>query len=242
MARPIRNTVDYFPHIIGDGKKIFYIESKYGNDGYATWFKILEKLAVTENHYLNLNQEQDVLFLAATCRVDEKRLIEIINDLVKIGALNEKCWKKKIVWSDKFIENIQDAYKRRNNKCIHFDGLCKHLSSLGITITQLSPQENNNNTQSIVEYSKVEKVNRKKIFFRDSEYFDKDKFKKAMPSDWNKEKLSYYYESALAWSNEGNKKIDWEATIKNWARKDEKEGKLKFHNKSNSVYANQPVN
>ena len=127
MARPERNTVDYFPHFIGSGKKMFFIESKYGNDGYATWFKILEKLSVTENHFLNLNEEQDVLFLSSACRVDEKKLFDIISDLVRIGVLNKKCWDKKIVWSDCFIESIQDAYKRRSNKCITFEGLCLHL-------------------------------------------------------------------------------------------------------------------
>jgi len=159
MARPERNTVDYFPHIIGDGKKMFFIQHKHGNDGYATWFKILEKLASTEFHFLNLNSEQEILFLSAFCLVDEKRLLEIISDLAKIGAINQKLWDFKIVWSDVFIESIQDAYSRRNNKCIHFEGLCIHLLGLGITITQQSAEKDDNNPQSKVKYSKVKNSN-----------------------------------------------------------------------------------
>ena len=77
---------------------------------------------------------------------------------------------------------------------------------------------------------KVGKVS-KKCLFTDSEYFNKHKFKEAL-SDWNSEKLKYYYESLLTWSNEGNKKIDWIATARQWASRDEKLGKLKFDSKS----------
>lgn len=68
------------------------------------------------------------------------------------------------------------------------------------------------------------------VLFKNSLIFDRVEFKKAMPEDWDKERLLYYYESALAWSGEGKKKIDWVATIKAWARRDEKEGKIKFTN------------
>ena len=68
-------------------------------------------------------------------------------------------------------------------------------------------------------------------YFRDSELFDKNKFKETF-NEWGKDQLSYYYEQALSWSNEGNKKVDWIATIKNWARKDKLEGRLKFEDKS----------
>lgn len=70
----------------------------------------------------------------------------------------------------------------------------------------------------------------KKCFFKDSVYFDKNKFKEAL-SDWSKDKLAYYYESALTWSNEGNKKIDWIATVKTWANRDLKKGDIKFEQK-----------
>lgn len=127
MARKEKNSADYFPHKIGSGKKMFVIERKFGNDGYATWFKILEVLTVTEYHFIDLSHEDQIIFLAAKCNVDEDLLIKIINELAKIGAVNQFLWDKKIVWSDYFIENIADAYIRRNNKCIQFEDLCIRL-------------------------------------------------------------------------------------------------------------------
>lgn len=70
-------------------------------------------------------------------------------------------------------------------------------------------------------------VKPKKILFQESEIFDKKKFSEKF-KDWPKEKLEYYWTSADAWSEEGNKKINWYKTILTWERRDAKEGRLKF--------------
>ena len=157
MARPGRKTVDYFPHYISDGKKMFYIEQKYGNDGYASWFKILESLASTDDHFINLNNQMDLLFLSAKCRVDETKLLEIINDLSMLGEIDEFLWMNKMVYSHKFIESIQDAYARRTNKCMDYDSFCMHYQSLCTTITLEMYKKSNRNPQSKVNKSKVNK-------------------------------------------------------------------------------------
>ena len=62
MARPERNNVDYFPFICEDGNKMFYIEETYGNDGFATFVKLLRELAKTNYHYLDLSKPTTVMF------------------------------------------------------------------------------------------------------------------------------------------------------------------------------------
>jgi hypothetical protein len=97
------------------------------------------------------------------------------------------------------------------------------------TITETKANRKLNETiieDKIIEDKKIKKVS-SKCFFKDSVYFDKNKFKEALP-DWSKDMLAYYYESALAWSNEGNKKIDWIATVKTWYNRDMKKGDIKF--------------
>ena len=73
--------------------------------------------------------------------------------------------------------------------------------------------------------SKKEKYIKKS--FSDSEIFDKTTFCKIF-SEWTKEKMRYYFDAAERYSNEGNKYIDWTASIRNWAKKDELQGKIKF--------------
>ena len=63
MARPKKRTVDYFPHQCNHGKTMFILEQKYGNDGYAFWFKLLELLGTTEGHFLHLENSADWEFL-----------------------------------------------------------------------------------------------------------------------------------------------------------------------------------
>lgn len=151
MATPRRNTVDYFPHLIGYGKKMDFIEKRHGNDGYATWFKILETLATTDNHFLNLNDPIEVSFLSSKCNIDESKLSEIINDLVKIKVFDKELWEHKVLWSQTFFENIQDAYKRRATKPINMHALCIHLVNIMVlpkdfkhsTCKQKKSQSNN---------------------------------------------------------------------------------------------------
>ena len=157
MARPERNNVDYFPLYTDNGKKMFFIEQKYGNDGYATWLKILTELAKTDFHYLDLKDDVQKMYLSSLCRIDENTLNSIINDLVKLGEFDAKLWDQNILFSEKFIESIKDAYNKRNNECITLHGLRERLTGLGRIKQSKSESKGAGNTQSIVENSIEEK-------------------------------------------------------------------------------------
>ena len=69
MARPKKQTVDYFPHIANSGKTIFILENQFGNDGYAFWFKTLELLATTDGHVIDTGNPSEWEFLIAKTRM-----------------------------------------------------------------------------------------------------------------------------------------------------------------------------
>lgn len=157
MARPERNTVDYFPFLCKEGKAMYYIEAKYGNDGYAGWIKILRQLAVTNNHFLNLSDKIELMFLASKCKITEEKLVDIISDLCDLGEFHAKLWSEfRIVFNEKFVEHIEDAYKKRNNNCITLSGLRVLLVNLRILKPDYCLQGEYNNTQSKVKKSKEE--------------------------------------------------------------------------------------
>jgi hypothetical protein len=84
----------------------------------------------------------------------------------------------------------------------------------------------------------INNIDSKQTLFKNSIYFDKDKFKEAFP-EWSVEKLKHYYDSALDWSDSKGKLMkDWKATIRGWARKDEQEGKIKFDVKKPTISIN----
>lgn len=148
MARPQKNTVSYFPFYCEDGKKMYYLEETYGNDGFATFIKILRELAKTEYHYLNLSENTTMMFLSSKCKVSKETLLSIIKDLVDLGKFNEMLWNEnKIIWCQDFVDSIQDAYEKRKNKCITFDGLLLLLISLGVRKQPKQPLQGGINTQ-----------------------------------------------------------------------------------------------
>ena len=113
MSRPQKNTVDYFPHIIQNGKTMFVIESKYGNDGYAFWFKLLELLGSSNNHVYDCNKPDNWEFLLAKTKVSNDIGNEILNTLSKLDAIDSHLWQNKIIWCQNFVDGIADVYKRR---------------------------------------------------------------------------------------------------------------------------------
>ena len=196
MARPERNEVDYFPFYCKEGRVMFIIEQRYGNDGYATWIKLLRSLAVTNFHYLDLSSDFDVEYLSTKCRVTSDVLIEIIELLVLSGEFDKELWEqKKVVWSEKFIDSIQDAYSRRNNKPLNRDVLIHKLGGLCTTITPLDSEKTYNNPQSKVKESKVKesKVKESKVkeikellFDKFWKIYDKKVGRKDVESKWMK--------------------------------------------------------
>ena len=81
MARPQRNNVDYFPYLCEEGKKMVYLEETYGNDGFATFIKILRELAKTDYHYLDLSKTSTMMFLSAKCKVSKEVLSSIMHNV-----------------------------------------------------------------------------------------------------------------------------------------------------------------
>jgi len=119
MARQQRNDVDYFPHEVNHGKKMFIIEKKYGNDGYAVWHKLLEELGKADYHYLNFGDDDMVMYLASICNIKEEELMVILNDMVRLGGIfDEELYKHKILYNQKFVDSVSDAYKKRANDVV----------------------------------------------------------------------------------------------------------------------------
>ena len=136
--------VDYFPHMVVHGKTMTIIESKYGLIGYAFFFKLLELLGKTENHYIDLRNEFEMEYVIAKLGVDFKTATEIFDLLAKLDSIDKDLWSQKIVFSQNFIDGINDAYKRRNNLCMQKNEL---ITYLGINVN-INEVNDDINTQS----------------------------------------------------------------------------------------------
>jgi hypothetical protein len=124
-GRPIKNNAEWFSHDANasDDIKIKYLESVFGNDGYAFFFKILEELARAENRELKLNKItmgimakkinvsqdrfQEMLERATDSEVDIFRIEN--NNLFSIGLM------KRLQPLDRRRERDREIYEARKN-------------------------------------------------------------------------------------------------------------------------------
>ena len=116
MARPAKVKVDYFPHVTHTGKSIAILETRWGNDGYAFWFKLLELLGDSDDFAYNCNQSADWEYLLAKTRVTDPVALAILSKLAEIGAIDADCWTRKIVWSDHFVRNLEAVFEKRKRQ------------------------------------------------------------------------------------------------------------------------------
>lgn len=158
MTRPRSNTVDYFPHMVNHGDTLEIIEGEFGNDGYTTWFKLLETLCKTENHYLDCSNYERFKLLQVKCRVDEITINRIINLLANLQAIDQELWEKeRIIWSDNLVDNLDIVYKnRKRTKPLKPVSTNKKPHSKGINTSSYPAMDGittHKKPHSIVEYS-----------------------------------------------------------------------------------------
>jgi hypothetical protein len=160
MARPIKAGVDYFPHDTDatSKKTIFTLESMFGNDGYAFWFKLLETLGTQEGLFFDCNKTPDWLFLIAKMRVNSDTATEILNTLAQIEAIDPELWDKKIIWVQNFADRLNEVYKKRS-----VDTPSKPCFRTENTDFRTENPSNADNTGVKIPQSKVKEIKKNKI-------------------------------------------------------------------------------
>jgi len=154
MSKMQKNVVNYFPHDANASSSdtLTVLQARFGNDGYAFWFKLLEKLAATDGHCLDCSNPIKWQLFLAKVGVNEITGVEIVNLLVEIKAIDKGLWGSRLIWCQNLIDNIVIVYKNRRRelplKPLTTGNNAKTTGKNGITTT--------GEPHSRVEYSKVE--------------------------------------------------------------------------------------
>jgi len=115
MARPLKRTVDYFPHFVNAGKTLLILQNEFGNDGYAFWFKLLALLCKTDGQVYDYNNLASWRLLLAETNVSEDIANKILQLLADIEAIDPELYLAKIIWVQNLVDNLADVYTRRRN-------------------------------------------------------------------------------------------------------------------------------
>jgi hypothetical protein len=234
MARITRDTVDYFPHYANasEGDTLTILQSRYGNDGYAFWFKLLERLSSAEGHYIDCRNPIKWQIFIAKMGVKEITTVEILNLLVEMQAIDGELWKSKLIWCQKLVDNVADVYQNRRRSVPQ-----KPITTNDNAITTVEmPISTPEIPQSKVKESKVNKTKGKENI----EKKPYGEFKNVFLSDDELKNLNERFNGNTQWhierlsagiASKGYKYKDCYAAILRWARKDEKDGNVKADTK-----------
>lgn len=160
MARPAKVKVDYFPHVTHTGKTIAILEARWGNDGYAFWFKLLELLGDSNDFFYNCNSSADWEYLLSRARVTEVVATAILDKLSEIDAIDAGLWAEKIVWSDNFVSNLESVFDRRKSSAPPKPGLCIRKSDQNENCEGFG---NGNSNEALMIPTKTDKVEERRV-------------------------------------------------------------------------------
>lgn len=111
MGRNAKATVDYFPHYVHHGKTLFILEQRWGVNGYAGFYKLLEILADEPGHYYDARKTDRFEFLIAKIGISGPEILQKLSDL---EIIDSELWSHHIIWMESFVESVKDAYSKRS--------------------------------------------------------------------------------------------------------------------------------
>jgi len=139
MARPLKQIVDYFPHMVTHGKTLLILRNEFGNDGYAFWFSLLELLCKTDGQFYDYNKPAEWRLLLAETHVAEEKAQAILKTLAELESIDQELYQNKIIWSQNLVDNLDQVYDRRTTGKPLKPSLCEHKPNVSGIIA------NNNN-------------------------------------------------------------------------------------------------
>ena len=73
VGRPKSKNVPYFPHYTEGTTELHYLENVYGAEGYRAFYRLLELLTKTNDHYIELKTDADFSNDVIKFRPDSRR-------------------------------------------------------------------------------------------------------------------------------------------------------------------------
>lgn len=90
MGRPRKEGMDYFPHDVdaSSDEKLEAMRSMFGNDGYAFYFIVLERIYRTEQAELDISKDIYLFSIAKRVLVPVERFLEMIHAAIDVGLFD----------------------------------------------------------------------------------------------------------------------------------------------------------
>jgi hypothetical protein len=97
MARE-KNTVDYFPFFVKDGKTLYVLQKKFGLEGIGFFTQLFRYLSQIPEHWTCIQDEFDFSRIVDFIGIDEKKCLEMLNVMAGTEKIDSKLWKEKSIF------------------------------------------------------------------------------------------------------------------------------------------------
>ncbi|MEO1209895.1 MAG: Lin1244/Lin1753 domain-containing protein [Cyanobacteria bacterium J06638_20] len=163
-GRPKKLTLDFFihDHDARCDRKVRGLRRRHGNDGYATYFILLEMLCSEDGLILNLSDPLDVETAVEECGTrDDAHLYAIIQTCVELRLLDRQMWEsERCVFSHGLYQRYEarlqqrkaDAEKKRNyRKAKQVEEKLQAMEEQQTQNSEIRDQKENKNSESYSE-------------------------------------------------------------------------------------------
>jgi len=115
-GRPEKRTVDYFSHDAksSKGRTLTILFNHFQHAGVSCWWLLLEELAETNDHCININSTEDFEYLSGKLHFPPRKLREILKKMADLGAIDKDLYSRGYIWSQNFVDRLKPVYEKRN--------------------------------------------------------------------------------------------------------------------------------
>ena len=139
MGRSISLKVDYFSHDSERSSILTFMERRYGNDGYAFHYKLMELLCKEDKHFVNIKDLNDIDAMHISIIADnffpdfskseeyptvEDKFFAFCEVFAKAKIIDTDLWTNhQILWCDDLMQRIKHVYDKRKSECVTIEDI-----------------------------------------------------------------------------------------------------------------------
>ncbi len=170
MSRPRKAGLDYFPHDTdaSNDEKVEALQSLYKNDGYAFYFKLLERIYRTTEGQLDVSDVEIKQVLCNKLLITIEQFDKMMNTAIKIGCFDKNLYEIKGIITSNGIQKrrksvvdkrlkMREEYENKNIKDSKNNKLDEVIDEVSDDTTYTYTLNNTLNKEGIVKRGKENK-------------------------------------------------------------------------------------
>jgi Domain of unknown function (DUF4373) len=109
MARPLKTGLDYFPLDCDLCEKVYALDAKFGNDGFAAWVKLLQAIYKTDDGCFRFSDVFRRTTAAKRANLSEEQWNNIVEYMLEVGLFDREAFDSEGVLTSNGIKKRIDG-------------------------------------------------------------------------------------------------------------------------------------